>query len=434
MQNISHPLDISLRRSWLTSRPVKLLLFLLLGNILPAYLYISARGESFDQPLLLWSLAFCCAASLVAWFLQSRLSTYSKTSRFALVLPATLSPFALAYFTILIARLPFSIAILILSLLCTLAVGFSLAYANRDRPIIRYIIPGGRVDELNTAFGDLTFRLDRPDIDLLRAIGGQEQIVVADLHCHHPPEWEAFLADIALHDIPVFHYKQLWETFSGQVRIDRLSENSMGSLLPNRPYVRLKRVADFLLALLLMPFMLPLFGCIAIVLRYQSPGPVFFLQERIGYRGETFQMIKFRTMYVRSLENDEEKRRRDSITSSADNRVTPFGRVLRRYRIDELPQIINILRGEMSWIGPRPEAIPLSKWYEESIPFYSYRHIVRPGVTGWAQVNQGHVADLDSVNDKLRFDFYYIKYFSYWLDTLIVLKTFRVIAGGFGAK
>ena len=88
----------------------------------------------------------------------------------------------------------------------------------------------------------------------------------------------------------------------------------------------------------------------------------------------------------------------------------------------------------MSWIGPRPEAHALARWYEAELPFYSYRHIVRPGITGWAQVSQGHVADLDSVLDKLRYDFYYIKNFSLWLDLVIILRTVRIVLGGFGVK
>jgi lipopolysaccharide/colanic/teichoic acid biosynthesis glycosyltransferase len=105
-----------------------------------------------------------------------------------------------------------------------------------------------------------------------------------------------------------------------------------------------------------------------------------------------------------------------------------------RSRIDELPQLFNVLKGEMSWIGPRPEAIALSEWYEAELPFYSYRHIVRPGITGWAQINQGHVTNLDDIRAKLQYDFYYIKNFSYWLDLLIVFRTIVVMASGFGAR
>ena len=154
----------------------------------------------------------------------------------------------------------------------------------------------------------------------------------------------------------------------------------------------------------------------------------------MGFRGQTFQMIKFRTMRQREILADEPARRDDAMTKSDDDRITGIGRFLRKTRIDELPQVFNVLRGEMSFIGPRPEAHALSQWYEAELPFYSYRHIVRPGITGWAQVNQGHVTDVSDVLGKLRFDFYYIKNFSLWLDVLVALKTLRVIVGGIGAK
>ena len=111
-----------------------------------------------------------------------------------------------------------------------------------------------------------------------------------------------------------------------------------------------------------------------------------------------------------------------------------MGRFLRQYRLDELPQIINILRGDMSWIGPRPEAISLAEWYEREVPFYVYRHIVRPGITGWAQVHQGNVAAVDAARLKLEYDFFYIKHFSFWLDAVIVMKTLRTIVTGFGSR
>ena len=122
------------------------------------------------------------------------------------------------------------------------------------------------------------------------------------------------------------------------------------------------------------------------------------------------------------------------MTKDGDNRITPFGRFLRRYRVDETPQIFNILKGEMSWIGPRPEAVTLSKWYEEELAFYPYRHVVRPGISGWAQVNQGHVTSPREVLGKLHYDFFYIKYLSPWLDLLIAIRTFRTVLRGFGAR
>jgi lipopolysaccharide/colanic/teichoic acid biosynthesis glycosyltransferase len=123
-----------------------------------------------------------------------------------------------------------------------------------------------------------------------------------------------------------------------------------------------------------------------------------------------------------------------AITHDGDDRITRVGRVLRKLRMDELPQILNILKLEMSWIGPRPEAEVLSRWYTSELPFYRYRHVVKPGISGWAQVSQGHVAEIDQVRRKLEYDFYYIKYFSPWLDLLILIRTIKTMITGNGAK
>ena len=153
----------------------------------------------------------------------------------------------------------------------------------------------------------------------------------------------------------------------------------------------------------------------------------------MGYKGLPFTMYKFRTM--RMAEKQDSTAARDlAITKDGDTRVTSVGRFLRTTRLDELPQIVNILRGDMSWIGPRPEAIVLSHWYEENIPFYRYRHVIRPGIAGWAQVSQGHVADIHEVRSKLYYDFYYIKHYSLWIDLLIVVRTVWIMVSGFGAR
>lgn len=428
MQNISYPIDIAHTRRWFSSRPVKLFMFVFVGNLLPVFFYFELFYGGFEANPL--NLLLTSLAALGAWFMQSRLGSYSRTSRMALILPTTLGLFAIVYFAILTLRIQYSIATLVITLFGTISVGFAYAMINRNKSFARYVVPGGSVDDV-MHFGEAEL-IAHPDVSLINDIHRDSCIIVADLHFDHCSEWERFLADAALHNIPVLHYKQLWESYSGQVRIDRLSENSFGSLIPNRPYMRIKRYADLLISLLLIPILLPMFAVIAVLIKMKSDGPIFFLQERVGYRGAPFRMIKFRTMHQR--DSAAMALRDENITRDEDERITPLGRVLRRYRIDELPQIFNIIAGNMSWIGPRPEAISLSQWYGESIPFYAYRHVVRPGITGWAQVNQGHVADIASVNDKLRYDFYYIKYFSYWLDMLVLLKTARVVFGGFGVK
>jgi lipopolysaccharide/colanic/teichoic acid biosynthesis glycosyltransferase len=169
---------------------------------------------------------------------------------------------------------------------------------------------------------------------------------------------------------------------------------------------------------------------IAAAIRLDGDGPIIFSQQRVGYGGRRIIVYKFRTMHSAPASGD----RRAAITADDDERVTRAGRRLRKLRLDELPQIFNIIRGEMSWIGPRPEVEVLSAWYTNELPFYRYRHVVKPGISGWAQVNQGHVAEVDEVHRKLQYDFYYIKYFSPWLDLLILLRTIKTMLTGFGSR
>jgi lipopolysaccharide/colanic/teichoic acid biosynthesis glycosyltransferase len=150
------------------------------------------------------------------------------------------------------------------------------------------------------------------------------------------------------------------------------------------------------------------------------------VQPRVGRRGRVFRMIKFRTMYHGAAG--------PSFTATSDPRVTSVGHFLRRSRLDELPQLFNILRGDMSWVGPRPEAFELDQKYVREIPHFALRGIVRPGVTGWAQINQGYAHEGDAMRLKLEYDLYYLKHCSLWLDVVIVLRTFAVVVAGTGAR
>jgi lipopolysaccharide/colanic/teichoic acid biosynthesis glycosyltransferase len=256
--------------------------------------------------------------------------------------------------------------------------------------------------------------------------------VAADLRVDLPDAWERKLTDFALAGVPVFHIKHLMESLTGRVELEHLSENSFGTLVPNSSYLIVKQAADWLVALIALILLSPVFLLIAVGIRATSPGPALFCQRRIGFQGRPFTVYKFRTMRVPSEITSCE--RTAAMTQDSDARVTRFGRLLRHTRLDELPQILNILRGEMSWIGPRPEVDVLSHWYEQKIPFYRYRHVVRPGISGWAQVMQGHVAEIEHVRSKLHYDFYYIKHFSPWIDVLIVVRTLRTMMTGFGSR
>jgi len=250
--------------------------------------------------------------------------------------------------------------------------------------------------------------------------------VVADLNAKLEPEWEHFLGLSALQGIPVYHVKQFNESLTGRVSVEYLWENTLGAIVPALIYPQFKRVIDLVAAVVLFPLVAVIIGICAIFIKLETSGPIFYCQRRMGMGGRLFTICKLRTM----THNHDG----DAYTRQDDKRVTRVGRFLRQYRIDELPQVINILRGDMSWIGPRPEAISLAEWYECEVPFYVYRHIVRPGLTGWAQVHQGNVAEVEAARLKLEYDFFYIKHFSFWLDAVIVAKTLRTIATGSGSR
>jgi lipopolysaccharide/colanic/teichoic acid biosynthesis glycosyltransferase len=255
--------------------------------------------------------------------------------------------------------------------------------------------------------------------------------VIVDLRADIPGHWEQFLTSCVLSGVPVFHVTQAQEMLSGRLDIRHLSENMLTSHDPHHGYLALKRVVDTATALIALALLGPFLILVGLLVKLDSPGPALFTQERVCKSGARFTIYKFRTMKTGAAAPQS---RADAMTRAGDPRITRLGAFLRKSRIDELPQILNILKGEMSWIGPRPEATPLSKWYESQLPFYQYRHIVPPGITGWAQVNQGHVTDPSDVLEKLHYDFFYIKNFSIWLDLLIVLKTLRTMLTGFGAR
>ena len=366
-------------------------------------------------------------AIVIAFWMRLSIETYPGIRRSYVIFPSALTGHGLTIVWFVLTRFPYDRV--------GLAVGFVLhviwlyalyIYAER-RVRRRYaIVPFGATEQLQQIDNVDWFTLTRPRLHDARRCDA----IVADFSADLPDEWEAFLADAALAGRIVYQVKQLSESLTGRVELEQLSENSFGSLLPARGYFYLKSLGDFLIAVALLPLALPVMALLGAAIRFESKGPILFRQKRIGHAGKRITVYKFRTMLTAEDNGD----RRAAITSQDDERITRVGRVLRNLRLDELPQIFNILKWEMSWIGPRPEAEVLSVWYTSEIPFYRYRHVVKPGISGWAQVNQGHVAEVDEVHRKLQYDFYYIKYFSPWLDLLILLRTVKTMLTGWGAR
>lgn len=230
-----------------------------------------------------------------------------------------------------------------------------------------------------------------------------------------------------LSDVPMIGLADFLEASEGMVQPDRIPSLNQVAFDQRLAYQFVKRIFDLVLAMLMLPAALLLAGPIALAIKQTSPGPVLFRQARMGWRGKTFVIFKFRTMRA-----DHEGQ---GFTISKDEeRITSVGKFLRKTRLDEIPQLINIIKGEMSWIGPRPESLELAKWYCRDVPLFRIRHLVRPGISGWAQVNQGYAAGVEDVTVKVRFDLYYIKHLSLWLDITILLKTIIVVLSGRGSR
>lgn len=191
----------------------------------------------------------------------------------------------------------------------------------------------------------------------------------------------------------------------------------------------IKRMFDIIVSLALLVFSAPLLAITACLIKLDSPGPVLYRQERVGYRGEVFTIFKFR-----SMRTDAEQQSGPQWAAERDPRVTRVGAVIRKLRIDELAQIFNVLRGDMSFVGPRPERPYFVANLAAAIPYYQERHWVRPGITGWAQINYPYGASIDDARRKLSFDLYYVKNRSIFLDFLILLQTARVILWNYGAR
>ena len=190
-----------------------------------------------------------------------------------------------------------------------------------------------------------------------------------------------------------------------------------------------KTIFSFVISLLLLVLCLPVMLLVAIAIRLDSPGPVVFQQKRVGKRGKTFTLYKFRSMYdgIDVGENHPP-------AAKGDDRVTRLGGLLRRTRLDELPQLYNIMRGDMHFVGPRPFVPAQEQELVKTIPFYSQRWNVKPGATGWAQINRGYCATIEDNSEKLAYDLFYIKNMSISLDLLILFKTLKTLVLGRGGR
>jgi sugar transferase (PEP-CTERM system associated) len=239
------------------------------------------------------------------------------------------------------------------------------------------------------------------------------------------------LLDIRFRGIQVEEASTLFERLSGKIELSSLRPSSFlysegFRIQPSQLITR--RLASLLAAALGLLIFAPFFPIVVLLVRLSSPGPIFFRQTRVGEGGRTFSVFKFRSMVT-----DAEKGGA-RWASKNDPRVTKIGMIMRKTRIDEVPQLWNVLRGDMGFVGPRPERPEFVPWLAEQLPYYNLRHLIRPGLTGWAQVRYGYGATLEESREKLEYDLYYVKHSSLGLDLLIMFETIKIILRRRGAQ
>lgn len=267
-------------------------------------------------------------------------------------------------------------------------------------------------------------------VALARDLNVSEIVVAGDGDKETVP-W-AQLANCRLSGIGVTDYLDFYEREGRCVCVDHLRWDWIAL---SRGYrtgwlkALFRRLMDMVAAVVGLVAVAPVLLLAALAIKLEDGGPIIYPQERVGLGGRTFVLLKFRSMRV-----DAERDGRPAWARERDSRITRVGRIIRKARIDELPQLLNVLWGDMALIGPRPERPHFVQQFSESIPFYDYRHTIRPGITGWAQVCFRYGASFEDTKRKLSYDLYYIKHHGLMLDALIVLKTIRVVLSGDGAR
>ncbi len=363
-------------------------------------------------------------AYLLTVLIVGKLSTYPKVSSFGLCFSTLLFSYMAIILVISATRVYYSRSYLLISFLFSLLSLLTLEYLEHKHKRLRFVL-------LSDLGGNEAEDLARLNIELLRAIKPSEDhydgIVVKDIKSLSP-DIARFIVAESLRGTPVYTFAELYAAFLGRAPLNYIDPDLLGRKASSSIYKDVKRVVELSIATVsfVPATVIGLITAISIIL--DSKGPVFFIQERVGQNGKPFKLIKFRTMHNNSESNGPQ------FAEENDSRVTRVGKFLRKTRLDELPQLINVIRGDMSFVGPRPEQIPFARQFEEKIPYYSLRYSLKPGLTGWAQINRGYTSGFDDTKEKLEYDLFYLRYESPWLDLLILFKTLKIVMTGFGAR
>ncbi len=422
MAELSEPMMVSVLRS-LTVIPV------LLGSGLLCELYRDTRASSRGEILLRIWLAMLL--SLAALWLASRFLPWLQLETWSLVglllLFGTLQFLWHSSFPLLL-RLPGMVQkVLIYGMGPTAEQVETLLHTMEDRYHL-----AGIIHPQSPVSGQAAGLTGDPENLLRQAMQQKVNKIIVSLSERRGVLPVRDMLGCKMSGIQIEDAMSFYEKATGKLLIERINPSwfifSDGFRLTPLA-ILIKRGHDLLLALLGIMLLLPLWPVIALRVRVDSPGPILFRQVRVGRNEREFVLYKFRTM-----RQDAEQGTGAVWAKQNDPRVTRLGRLLRRTRLDETPQLFNVLKGDMSFVGPRPERPEFVRMLKEKIPYYSNRHCIKPGVTGWAQVRYPYGASIEDATEKLRYDLYYIKNFSLLLDFRIVIETLKVVLIGRGAR
>lgn len=380
-------------------------------------IYYDGEPVTFEQNV---HLAITIAISL-AIVLRAMTARGSNEDRLKQLLATMAILFGIYALLILIGRYYFLRSLLATAVVASLIFGLAALWVRSKREGVKTAIITSLVKYIPKNIGKHE-TIDSPASDFRRY-----DIILVDLHEPVSADWAKALSKAMLCGCRIRHIQDYAEELSGAVSIKHFELEHLPST-DHDSYIIVKRLIDIFGALILAPIAVPLILVAGLAIGVTSGRPIFYIQPRVGYGGSHFLMWKLRTM--RPLSPNE----RDGAAVPGDNRITPVGRIIRRTRIDELPQLWNVLKGDMSLIGPRPEVVAFHNAYTEVEPKFAYRCLVRPGITGWAQINAPPSANAEEAIFKARYDLYYVKKQSLALDILIAIRTIWTVTHGGGVR
>lgn len=376
------------------------------------------RPRVLVEPLLVHIWLNCAANGLV---MQGALLLTGRLDRkVAGVLTLLLVVHGALAFLILITRGFYSNEVMLTAVPMSALLGVAVMYLKHRSVPVRIALLGSEDAKAGQIRGAYD-RIRDPGADL-RPYNILLTTTVVDLS----PEWTKVLSRAMIAGKPVRHVAEYAEEEQGLVSIDHFDLDHLPASSLTSYHVR-KRFMDIAITVVLLPIALPVMAFGALAVLVSMGRPILFVQSRAGQGGKVFDIYKLRTMQASSETHG-------ATTVKGDLRITPVGGFLRRFRIDELPQLLNVLKGDMSIIGPRPEWTLLAEKYSRELPVYVYRHLVRPGITGWAQVRGGYASDLAETRVKVGYDLFYIKNLSFSLDVQILIRTVWTLVSGGGVR